>query len=71
MKTCLSTVDNCSDPNFNEGSDEQYVYGNGLIKLTQVSIGGRDVELCQVINEATGEKDNYLPIVGWNNKQKE
>ena len=46
-------------------------YGNGLIRLTTESIGGRDVKVCQLIDEESGEKTNYLPVGGKNNYSKE
>ena len=47
------------------------LYGNGLIRLTTESIGGRDVKVCQLIDEESGEKTNYLPVSGESNYSKE
>ena len=69
METFLSSINDCSnDATFDE---ENRFYGNGLIRLTTQSIEGIDVQVCQLINEETGEKTNYLPVSGSANKQSE
>ena len=69
METFLSSINDCSnDARFDE---ENRFYGNGLIRLTMQSIEGIDVEVCQLINEETGEKTNYLPVSGSANKMQE
>ena len=68
LKILPSSYKNCSkDAEF----DKTYIfYGNGLIQLTTQSIVGKDVKICQLIDERTGEKTNYLPVLGNSNKSK-
>ena len=67
--TCLSSAKSCSDPDFNDPNFE--TYGLGILQLTTELIAGKDVKVCQLIDEETGEKINYLPVLGSANKSKE
>ena len=69
LETFLSSIIDCS--NEARFEEENRFYGNGLIRLTTQSIEGKDVEVCQLTNEDTGEKTNYLPVSGSANKMQE
>ena len=71
LKTFLSANNSHVCKNSAQLDNANMFYGNGLIRLTTQSIGGRDVEVCQFIDVETGEKTNYLPVGGKNNYSKE
>ena len=71
LKTFLSANNSHVCKNSAQLDNANMFYGNGLIRLTMQSIEGKDVEVCQLINEDTGEKTNYLPVSGSANKMQE